>query len=129
MRDNSNLSYDALQEACNYMDKITDNAKPAATSWLKYEQTSILSPNIGEWCLWSMIENGKRNYFTGSLFMSDCLLMLSWDGFRPVVPDDTLYYARVNKMVFPEMSKEEFENKSSKVEFQERMRRKFRVTK
>jgi len=107
-----------------FMDKLH-----AATSWQKYILNRVDVPEIGEWCLWSIIENGKRDYFTGSLFMSDCLLMLGWDGFRSVVPDDTLYYARINKMVFPEMNKEEFGNKSSEAEFQERTRRKFRVTK
>lgn len=94
------------------MDKLS-----AATSWQHYVPYRVDAPDIGEWCLWSIVENNKRDYFTGSLFMSGHLLMLSWDGFRPVVPNDTLYYARVNKMVFPEMSKKEFENKLSELEF------------
>lgn len=90
----------------------------AATSWLKYtgNRDSISDPQLGEWCLWSIVENSKRNYFTGSLFMSGHLLMLSWNGYRPVFLDDTLYYARVNKMVFPEMSKEEFETKLNEMD-------------
>jgi len=109
IKNNSNLSQDKLLEAMKRVYSETFVAAP----WLEYNgnKDSILDPQIGEWCLWSMIHNGKRNYFTGSLFMSGHLLMLGWDGFRPVYPNDTLYYARVNKMTFPEMSREEFEEK------------------
>lgn len=110
MSDNANLTQKVLQEAYDKVGNIMKGGQPAATVWLKYNPTDILAPVLNEWCLWSMIENGDRNYFSGKLFNSGDLLMLDWDGFRPVYPNDTLYYARINKIVSP-MSKEEFENK------------------
>lgn len=111
IEDNANLTQDAFDRARSVIVDMKSN--PAATSWLKYtaNKESIFDPQVGEWCLWSMIHDGDRNYFSGKLFNSGGLLMLDWDGFRPVYPNDTLYYARVNKKIAFLMSKEEFERK------------------
>ena len=72
----------------------------AASVWLKFDiNNTWLSPQIGEWCLWSMIIDGERNYFSGSLFkFSDESIRLYWDGYKTLKPDDTVYFARVNKI-------------------------------
>jgi len=71
----------------------------AASVWLKYDsKNEWLSPQLGEWCLWSMIINNKRNYFSGSLYHYNSVLYLKWDGYQSFIPDDTVYFARVNKI-------------------------------
>lgn len=112
MSDNSNLTQEKFQKAIEFSAPIFQNEMPAATIWLKYDKISMLSPgmlspDIGEWCLWSMVYHGERHYFTGALFEAGHLIMLDRNGCQPVFPNDTLYFAHINKMVFPEMSKDE----------------------
>ena len=74
----------------------TTQSQPAATQWFKWSPDSVIGPDIGEWCLWTMVINGRRNYFSGSLFNLDDKVYLSWNGGMSVKPDDTTYWARVN---------------------------------
>src|SRR5512145_1952186 len=48
-----------------------DQTNTAATQWIRYDHGSLLSPTFGEWCLWSFVYDGSRNYFTGTLNVRD----------------------------------------------------------
>ncbi len=101
---NTRDHYEQLMNSTrDHYDQLGNSTKgrtiEAATPWQKYTG-DIIDPVIGEWCLWSVIINEKRNYFSGNLFLSDNSIMLNGQGYKSVHVDDTLYWARVNKMVF-----------------------------
>lgn len=95
-----NLTQEALQEARSKIDIAMKHITPAATIWLKYDQSSLLVPAPGEWCLWSFVHRGERNYCTGSLFISKHTdkILLNYDNCQSVEMDDTFYFANVNTM-------------------------------
>lgn len=70
----------------------------AATTWIKWNPESPLGPILGEWCLWSMVWGGERNYFSGCLLEIEGKLFLKWEGFSSIAPDDSVWWARVNKL-------------------------------
>lgn len=74
---------------------ITWTKGSAATGWFPYKPGTILSPSIGEWCLWSTIIRGERNYFTGKLFELSEKLGVLCDDRMYFEPDETTYWARV----------------------------------
>ena len=73
-------------------------SKSAATAWFRYDPDSPFAPEMGEWCLWSRIIDGERNYFSGRLFASSGEIYLRWDGGRSYTVNDTVYWARVEKL-------------------------------
>lgn len=71
----------------------------AATDWFEYNEKAIIAkPGISEWCLWSFIIDGKRNYFSGKLFRAANRVGLHIDGYRSFWVDEieSIYWARVN---------------------------------
>lgn len=70
----------------------------AATKWIKYDKDSIGSPKPYEWCLWSLVINGSRNYFGSMLIEQYGERFVQWDGLAAFDIDDSLYFARVIKM-------------------------------
>lgn len=67
----------------------------AATDWFPYRANSIFAPQEGEWCLWSTVIRGERNYFCGSLVERNGLVVIAADGWGFHEPDETTYWTRV----------------------------------
>ena len=81
-------------------DRSNDRLNFAAGTWQKFDPNPVHIGNIreGEWCLWSMIIDGQRNYFSGSWFTDrtgrPCV---QWQGSGAFWADDgSVYWARVN---------------------------------
>lgn len=70
----------------------------AATHWIKYDPKSSVGPEIGEWCLWSMVIKNERNYFSGHLIVIGKCTYLHWEGNKSFNLDNGIYYARVNRL-------------------------------
>lgn len=67
----------------------------AATRWLKYDPNSLGSPKPYNWCLWTLVIDGERNYFAGSIIEQGGKQFINWAGFTSFDIDSTLYYAHV----------------------------------
>ena len=74
----------------------------AATPWQKfsYDQNALGQPRQGEWCLWSMVISGQRNYFSGSwrMYGDKNEPLVTRNGGTSYKIDDTVYWARVNHL-------------------------------
>jgi len=71
----------------------------AATQWFRYDPSSIFSPRIGEWCLFTLIIGDERNYFAGKIIETATgAVRVQWDGLGAFEIDDTLFWARVRKL-------------------------------
>lgn len=68
----------------------------AATHWIKYDPISIVGPREREWCLWSMVIKGERNYFSGRLVVIGNQTYLYWEGNKTFNIDDSVFYAHIN---------------------------------
>lgn len=73
---------------------------PAAIPWQKFNPDPSVLGSIreGEWCLWTMVISGDRNYFSGSWFMRDGQPWINWQGGPSYPANDTVYWARVIKL-------------------------------
>lgn len=70
----------------------------AATDWFPYRADSMFSPQEAEWCLWSTVIRGERNYFAGKLlWLSDRMAVMT-DNRMYFEPDETTYWARIRKI-------------------------------
>lgn len=71
----------------------------AATQWFRYDPSSIFSPQIGEWCLFTMEIDGKRNYFSGKIIeTASGAIRIRWDYGASYEINDTLHWARIRKL-------------------------------
>lgn len=70
----------------------------ATTEWHKWTKDGPGTPLNGEWCLWSMVIRGERSYFSGWLFESNGKVLLALDSHAVLIPDDSVYFARVNRL-------------------------------
>lgn len=82
------------------MEPVFSDLLSAATVWQKYDPLSIVAPELEEWCLWSMTIQGHRDYFAGRLTSGKMRIVLHLDGFQTIDVDDSLYYARINHIIF-----------------------------
>ncbi len=68
----------------------------AAGAWIKYDNQINLVPSHGQWCLWSMVISGHRNYFAGSSFPHHGKPHILFTPYTVVEINDTCYYALVS---------------------------------
>jgi hypothetical protein len=75
----------------------------ATMTWQKYTG-NLTDPQLGEQCLWSIkiFEFEEREYFVGYLSSCNEQLYIRWHDGLSFKINDSLYYARINKMAFDE---------------------------
>lgn len=86
-------------EVTAILDRMAGRQRPldaAATAWFRFERNKIDNPGVGEWCLWSIVTEHGREYYSGSRLLSGRIHL---DGLGISVPlDDQVWWARVRSM-------------------------------
>lgn len=84
-------------------EKVGTSMFDAMSKWFRFapDQYMLGSPPCGEWCLWSMMIDGKRSYYSGTMLESDGEFFVRLEGINKtynVTMLDRLYWARVRQV-------------------------------